>query len=124
MHDIHGPSRMQPTVRLLFFLQLLHVTSMLIRRETTPKNTNIIVGREQDCDYLPACHMDRSCWSCHFTFASIIVASIAAVVVAVMVVVVVVAVIIIVVVVVVVIMLELIMLVINAAAIMVMVWEW
>ena len=58
---VHGSSQMQPIVRFMYFLQLLHIIGMLIRRETTAnKGTNITVGQAQDCDNLPACHMDYS----------------------------------------------------------------
>ena len=67
----HGSSRMQPIVRFLYFLQLLRVIGMLIRRETTPKQgTNVTVDQEQDCCFLPACHVDYAGWSYHVTFAS------------------------------------------------------
>ena len=43
---VNGSSRMQPIVRFMYFLQLLHVIGMLIRRETTPKKgTNIAVRK-------------------------------------------------------------------------------
>ena len=46
MHDIHCPwlSRMQPIVRFMYSLQLLHVVGMLIRRETTQKRVQTLLS--------------------------------------------------------------------------------